>query len=143
MSRWPAVRIPSSQSGVSLVELLLALGITAMVMVPMLGLLRTTGATSSQVKPRFDLEREADFAVQRIAAQVRGGAPIANYSLDGDKLIEKNGTVVSTLAESVTAFSQSTPAAAAGQQLVLVSLTLARDGASASAAATVRAGGAR
>jgi hypothetical protein len=128
---------------VSLIELLLALGITAMVMVPMLELLRTTSATSSQVKPRFDLEREADFAVQRIAAQVRGGAPVSNYSLNGDKLVETNGTVVSTLAESVTAFSQSTPAAAAGQQLVLVSLTLARDGASASAAATVRAGGAR
>jgi Tfp pilus assembly protein PilW len=143
MSRSSAIRIPSSQSGVSLIELLLALGITAMVMVPMLELLRTTSATSSQVKPRVDLEREADFAVQRIAAQVRGGAPVSNYSLNGDKLVETNGTVVSTLAESVTAFSQSTPAAAAGQQLVLVSLTLARDGASASAAATVRAGGAR
>ena len=143
MSRPRAVRIPSSQSGVSLIELLLALGITAMVMVPMLGLLRTTSATSSQVSPRFELERQADFAVQRIAAQVRGGAPVSNYSLDGDKLIEKNGTVVSTLAESVTAFSQSMPAAAAGQQLVLVSLTLARDGASATAVATVRAGGAR
>jgi Tfp pilus assembly protein PilW len=143
MSRSSAIRIPSSQSGVSLIELLLALGITAMVMVPMLELLRTTSATSSQVKPHFDLEREADFAVQRIAAQVRGGAPVSNYSLNGDKLVETNGTVVSTLAESVTAFSQSTPAAAAGQQLVLVSLTLARDGASASANATVRAGGAR
>jgi Tfp pilus assembly protein PilW len=143
MSRLRAIRIPSRQSGVSLVELLLALAITAMVMVPMLELLRTTSATSSQVKPRFDLEREADFAVQRIAAQVRGGAPIANYSLSGDKLIEKNGTVVSTLAESVTAFSQNMPAAAAGQQLVQFSLTLARDGASTTAGATVRAGGAR
>jgi Tfp pilus assembly protein PilW len=142
MSRSRTLRIPSRQSGVSLVELLLALGITAMVMVPMLELVRTTSAASSQVKPRFDLEREADFAVQRIAAQVRGGAPVSNYSLSGDKLIETNGTVVSTLAESVTAFSQSMPATA-GQQLVQVSLTLARDGASTTANATVRAGGAR
>jgi len=143
MSRLRTVRLPSRQSGLSFVELLIALAITAMVMVPMLGLLRTTAATSNQVKPRFDLEREADFAVQRIAAQVRGGAPVSNYSLSGDKLIETNGTVVSTLAESVTAFSQSMPATAAGQQLVQVSLTLARDGASTTANATIRAGGAR
>jgi hypothetical protein len=35
------------------------------------------------------------------------------------------------------------PVTAAGQQLVQVSLTLARDGASATAVATIRAGGAR
>ena len=143
MNRPSAAHITTRQSGVSLVELLLALAITAMVMVPMLGLLRTTGATSSQVKPRFDLERDADFAVQRMAAQVRGGAPVSNYSVNGGKLIETNGTAVSTLAESVTAFSQAMPASAAGQQLVQLSLTLARDGASATAVATVRAGGAR
>jgi Tfp pilus assembly protein PilW len=131
------------QSGVSLVELMLALAITAAVMVPLLGLVRTTAAASSHTGPRFDLERQATFAVQRIASQVRGGAPITNYALSGGKLIETNGTVTSTLADSVTSFTQSTPASAAGQQLVLVSLTLARDGASATASATIRAGGAR
>lgn len=143
MNRPSAAHIQSGQSGVSLVELLLALAITAMVMVPLLGLVRTTAATSSQVNPRFELERQADFAMRRIAVQVSGGAPIANYSVSGGKLIETNGTVVSTLADSVTAFSPNLPVSAAGQQLVQVSLTLARDGASATAAATIRAGGAR
>lgn len=133
----------SRQAGFSLVELMLALAITAAVMVPMLGLVRTTAAASSHTGPRFELERQAAFAVQRIAAQVRGGAPIANYSLSGGKLVETNGTATNTLADSVTSFTQSTPASAAGQQLVQVSLTLARDGASATASATIRAGGAR
>jgi Tfp pilus assembly protein PilW len=143
MNRPSATRILSRQSGVSLVELLLALAITAMVMVPLLGLVRTTAATSGHVSPRFELERQADFAVQRIVAQVRSGAPIANYSVSGGKLIETNGSVVSTLADSVTAFTPNMPVSAAGQQLVQVSLTLARDGASATAVATIRAGGAR
>jgi Tfp pilus assembly protein PilW len=143
MKRPSVARIVSRQSGVSLVELLLALALTAMVMVPLLGLVRTTAAASSHVSPRFELERQADFAVQRIAAQVRGGASIANYSVNAGKLIETNGTVVSTLADSVTAFSPNMPVTAAGQQLVQVSLTLARDGASATAVATIRAGGAR
>jgi hypothetical protein len=112
-------------------------------MVPLLGLVRTTATASIHTGPRFDLERQATFAVQRIASQVRGGAPITNYALSGGKLIETNGTVTSTLADSVTSFTQSTPASAAGQQLVLVSLTLARDGTSATASATIRAGGAR
>jgi hypothetical protein len=133
----------AQQAGLALAELLFALAIAAAVMVPLLGLLNTTAAASSQVKPRFELEREAAFAIERIAAQVRAGAPVTNYSLDGDKLVEKNGTVTTTLAASVTAFSQATPASPAGQQLVQVSLTLARDGASASAGTTVRAGGAR
>jgi Tfp pilus assembly protein PilW len=143
MNRPSLARIVSRQSGVSLVELLLALALTAMVMVPLLGLVRTTAAASSNVSPRFELVRQADFAVQRIAAQVRGGAPIANYSVNAGKLIETNGTVVSTLADSVTAFTPNMPVTAAGQQLVQVSLTLARDGASATAVATIRAGGAR
>jgi type II secretory pathway component PulJ len=143
MNRASAARILPRQSGISLIELLLALAITAMVMVPLLGLVRTTAATSSHVGPRFELERQADFAVQRIAAQVRGGAPIANYSVSGGKLIETKGTVVSTLADSVTAFTPNMPVNAVGQQLVQVSLTLARDGASATAMATIRAGGAR
>jgi Tfp pilus assembly protein PilW len=143
MNRPSLARIVSRQSGVSLVELLLALALTAMVMVPLLGLVRTTAAASSNVSPRFELERQADFAVQRIAAQVRGGAPIANYSVNAGKLIETNGTVVSTLADSVTAFTPNMPVTAAGQQLVQVSLTLARDGANATAVATIRAGGAR
>lgn len=131
------------QSGLSLIELMLALAVTAAVMVPLLGLMSTTANASHQVKPRFDLEREADFAVQRIVARIRAGAPIANYAREGSKLIEKDGAVTSTLADSVSAFSHSLPASGAGQQLVKVSLTLARDGASASADATVRTGGMR
>ena len=137
------IAAPRSQAGLSLIELMLALAITAAVMVPLLGLMGTTAAASQQVKPRFQLEREADFAVRRMSAQVRAGVPIASYSLESGKLVEKIGTATSTLADSVTAFSQGTPASAAGQQLVQISLTLTRDGASASAAATIRTGGVR
>jgi prepilin-type N-terminal cleavage/methylation domain-containing protein len=131
------------QSGFSLVELLLALALTAAIMVPLLGLLTTTAAASSHTGPRFELERQADFAVQRIAAQLRSGAPTTNYTVNGGKLIETNGAVTSTLADSVTAFSQTMPVSAVGQQLVQVSLTLTRGSASATAVATVRAGGQR
>jgi Tfp pilus assembly protein PilW len=143
MNRPPRAFRPAAQSGLGLVELMLALAITALVMVPLLELLRTTAAASSHVTPRFALQREAAFAVQRIAAQVRAGVPITSFSRDGDRLVETNGTVASTLAGSVSAFSKSEPVAAAGQQLVLVSLTLTRDGASASAGAAIRAGGTR
>jgi prepilin-type N-terminal cleavage/methylation domain-containing protein len=131
------------QGGFSLVELLLALALTAAIMVPLVGLVSTTAAASSHTGPRFELERQADFAVQRIAAQLRSGAPTTNYTVSGGKLIETNGTVTSTLADSVTAFSQTMPVSAVGQQLVQVSLTLTRGGASATAVATVRAGGPR
>ena len=106
----------SVQRGLSLVELLMALAITAAVMVPLLGLIGTTANASSHLKPRFDLQREADFAVQRIAAQVRSGLPPASYALDGDRLVETNGAAVSTLAESVTAFNQTPLVSGAGQQ---------------------------
>ena len=139
----PASSRTSAQAGISLVELMVALAITAVVMVPLLGLVQTTAAASSHLQPRFALQREADFAVQRIAAQVRSGTPVASYARDGDRLVETRGGAVSTLAESVTDFSQATQASNAGQQLVQISLTLARDGASASAGATVRVGGAR
>lgn len=131
------------QMGLSLVELLVALAITAVVMVPLLGLVQTTAAASSHLQPRFALQREADFAVQRIAAGVRGGTPAASYARDGARLVETRDGVVSTLAESVSDFSQATQASNAGQPLVQISLTLERDGASASAGATVRVGGAR
>jgi prepilin-type N-terminal cleavage/methylation domain-containing protein len=131
---------PSLQCGVSLVELLLTLAIGALVMLPLLNLLNTTAAASAHVKPRYELEREAAFALQRIVSQVRDGMPVANYTLDGDKLVETSGATVSTLAGSVTAFSLATPAAATSKQLVHVSLTLARGGATATASSTVRVG---
>ena len=143
MNRRSAARILSRQAGISLIELLLALALTAMLMVPLLGLLRTTAAASSNVNPRFDLERQADFAVQRIAAQVRAGAPIANYSLNGARLIETNGTVVSTLAESVTAFEMTVAGADSAQPLLTVSLSLSNGAASTSATTVVRMGTAR
>ena len=131
------------QRGLSLVELLLALALGALVMLPLLNLLNTTAAASAHVKPRYELEREAAFALQRIVAQVRAGMPLTNYTLDGDRLVETNGSAVSTLANSVTAFSLATPAAATSAPLVQVSLTLARAGATASASTTIRAGAIR
>ena len=140
----PVLPSPSPlQRGLSLVELLLALAISALVMVPLLNLLNTTAAASAQVKPRYELEHEAAFALQRIVAQVRRGVPVASFTLEGDKLVEKHGALVTTLAGSVTAFTQAVTVPATSQQLVHVSLTLARGGATASAGATIRAGAVR
>ena len=136
--------VPSPlQGGLSLVELLLALALGALVMLPLLNLLNTTAAAAAHARPRYELEREAAFAVQRIHAQVRAGMPLTNDTLDGDRLVETNGSDVSTLASSVTAFSLSTQAAATSAPLVQISLTLARAGASTSASSTIRSGAPR
>lgn len=134
---------PSTQSGLSLVELLLALAIGAAVMVPLLDLVKTAAATSSHAGPRFALQREAAFALQRVASAVRRGVPAASFTYSDGKLIETNEAGQHTLAGSVTHFVLALPAEYAGQQLVQVSLKLERDGATTTASATVRTGGVR
>lgn len=71
-------RLPPSsrrQHGLSLLELLLGLAITAVIMAPLLPMLDNAHAAARISAERQDLERSASFALQRIGARVRTSAP--------------------------------------------------------------------
>ena len=147
------------QHGISLVELLLGLAITALIMGPLVPMMQTASAAARISGDRVALERDADFALERIAARIRITAASkaeldkpnsewltpAVYSVSGGVLVEQQGSAIYTLAESVTAFSLTASATDSQHPLVTVSLSLGLpDGsASTSASATVRMGSAR
>ena len=142
------------QSGLSLVELLLGLAITALVMAPLVPMLQTATAAASVTGNQAALEQEASFALERIAARIRMTAPTAAlkdkpytewlkpavYTLNGGKLIETLDKKSSIVAESVTGFEMTVAGAEGDQPLLTVSLSLANDTASTSATAVVRMG---
>jgi prepilin-type N-terminal cleavage/methylation domain-containing protein len=145
------------QHGLSLVELMVGLAITAMVLAPLVPMLQTASAAARIGGDQLALEQEANFAIARISARIRASAPSqlagaksewlkpAVYSLNKGTLTEQQGKDTYVVAESVSAFDLSVPASADGQPLVQVSLTLERkdagSNASTSASATVRMGG--
>lgn len=148
MSRHTLLR----ERGISLVELLFGLAITALVLVPLVPMLGTASAASRTAGNQIALEQEADFALARIAARIRATASSedlskpatewlkpAVYTVVGGVLLEQQGSDTYPLAESVTAFSLSAPAVD-GTPRITATLSLARDGASTTAVATVRLG---
>lgn len=143
--------------GLSLVELLLGLAITALVLAPLVPMLQTAAAAARYSSEQVALEQEADFALERVAARIRATAPPpsladkpstddwlspAVYTWTGTSLVERQGKETYVLAESVTGFSLAAPATN-GEPLITVSLSLARGSASTTAVATVRMGSAR
>lgn len=146
-------RSATRERGISLVELLLGLAITALVLAPLVPMLGTAAAASRLAGNQVALEQEADFALARIAARIRVTAASADlskpatewlkpavYSVAGGVLLERQGADTYPLAESVTAFSLSAPATADGTPRITATLSLARDGASTTAVTTVRLG---
>jgi len=145
--------------GIGLVELLLALAVAAIVLAPLARLLRIDAAASSVAADRVAIERDADFALERIAARVRATAPTllapqsdstssgnwfsVTFQFSGGKLTESGSGTTRVLAENVSAFSITAPTVLTGQQLVQASLTLTRGDASTTHSATVRLGGLR
>jgi hypothetical protein len=145
------------EQGVSLVELLLGLAITALVLAPLVPMLQTAAAAARIGSDQLALEQEANFAIARISARIRASAPSqlagaksewlkpAVYSLNGSTLVEQQGKDMYVVAESVSTFDLAAPASADGQPLVQVSLTLARteggSTAGTTASAIVRMGG--
>jgi Tfp pilus assembly protein PilW len=140
------------ERGISLVELLLGLAITALVLAPLVPLLETASAASRMARNQIALEQEADFALARIAARIRVTASSedlskpstewlkpAVYSVVGGVLREQQGADTYPLAESVTAFNLSA-SAAGGAPRITATLSLERDGASTTAVTTVRLG---
>jgi prepilin-type N-terminal cleavage/methylation domain-containing protein len=142
------------QSGLTLVELLLGLAITAIVMAPLVPMLQTAAAAASATGNQAALEQEANFALERIAARIRATAPTAAvkdkpyaewlkpavYTWSGSTLTEKLDTKTSILAESVTGFAMTVDGAASDEPLITVSLSLANDTGSTSATIVVRMG---
>lgn len=143
------------QHGMTLIELLLGLAITALVLAPLAPMFATAADAARITGDRVALEQEASFALARISARIRATAPSTQlpatqadwlkpsvYVLNtGGTLVEQLGGVNYTLADSVTAFTLSAPPSTGGQALIQVSLTLARGGATTTASATVRMGG--
>jgi type II secretory pathway pseudopilin PulG len=132
------------QHGLSLVELLLGLAITALIMAPLVPMVQTASAAARATGDQAALERDADFALERIARAVRTTDPAfdpAVYAVSNGTLVEQRNGTTYVLAESVTGFSVDTPIAAAGQSVVVVTLNLARGNATTAATATVRVGG--
>jgi Tfp pilus assembly protein PilW len=146
--------------GTTLAELLVALAVAAIVLAPLARLMRTNAAASAVAADRVAVERDADFALERIAARVRATTPAllapnadsstsgswfgaVTFQLSSGKLVETSGATSRTLADNVTAFSITPNTVLTGQQLVLASVTLARGDASTTHSATVRMGGPR
>ena len=157
-----SAQVRAREQGLSLIELLLALAISALVMAPLLPMLQTASGAARIAGDRVALEREADFALERIAARIRvtQSAPRlleknssewlkpAVYTLGDGRLVEELGGKSHILAESVKDFSLDARSVDSMHPLVIVSLSLERrDAAGAitaatTASATVRMGSA-
>jgi prepilin-type N-terminal cleavage/methylation domain-containing protein len=146
------VKQPTSQRGLSLVELLIALAITAAIMFPLVQMQATAASATAIIRTQLEVQREADFALERIVARVRATppatlAPNASASSSGawfgsvtflrvgEQLVERSNGVDSVLAESVTNFRIVSPTGT-GAPLVQVSLTLAHARAATNAVAS-------
>lgn len=57
-----------ARGGYTLVELLLGLAIAAIILLPLADLLRTSADSARTVRSRLDLNADASFAIERIAA---------------------------------------------------------------------------
>jgi type II secretory pathway pseudopilin PulG len=151
MTRTPALRA----QGLGLIELLVGLAISALVLASLWPMQQTASAAARVTGDQVALERDADFALERIAARIRATAPSTalssasstwlapvSYVLSNGTLVERQaGTPDLALADSVTDFQLGAPTVIAGRQLIQVSLSLARGDASVTANTTVRMGG--
>ena len=146
--------VRGQQHGVSLVELLLGLAITALVLGPLVPMLQNAATAARIGGEQAALEQEADFAIERISDRIRATPPStqlpsnrddwlkpAVYFLSAGILYEQQKGINYPLAGSVTGFNLAAPASISGRPVIQVSLTLERNGFNASASATVRMGG--
>jgi type II secretory pathway pseudopilin PulG len=126
------------QRGISLVELLMALAVTALLMAPVVAMLDTSVDAGAAASNRRVIDQEVNFALERIATQVRATArkSLAQNALDSDsgswfaarffkqndQLIEKFSGTDRVIADGVSAFSIT--AKAVGTDNTLVEATL-------------------
>jgi prepilin-type N-terminal cleavage/methylation domain-containing protein len=160
------------QRGLTLLELLLALALGALLMTAVMPMLNgaMAAATDPSTTDQPELDRQAAFALDRIAMAVRATAPTtlvtpiglidillttspdtttsgrwfapSTFQLYGTTLVEKRDgdSVLHVLADSVSSFSIVPLPVTDGRQLVQVDLTLARGKTSTTVTGVVRMG---
>jgi Tfp pilus assembly protein PilV len=150
-------------AGLSLVELLVALALGALLLMPLVSLLRSSAAASATASAQTDLQLQAQFAMRRMLARVAAtpAALLPAKASDSDSgtwlapalydlrtgsvagtlaLTETVGGVSSVLAEPVTSLSISSPEV---NTVVVIALTLARNDATVALRESARLGGFR
>ena len=154
----------SHAAGLTLIELLVGLALTAMVLVAMTSMLQVSSASSAASAEQLDLQEQAQFAMRRIVQRIEQTpaallAPKSNdtsgswlspalYDLRGGSLSETIGGTTSVLAENATSLSITSAPVNLGHPVVTVAFTLnklnasARIVATASVAVSVRLGAA-
>lgn len=150
------------QRGMTLVELLVGLAITALLMASMVKMLGSATAASSLSSQQLDLQARTQFALQRIALQIgKSNAAVLPDKADSKTsspwplaaaytwvpgtgiLSEQIGATTQVVAEGVSNFSITSPSVSAGQTLIAVSLTLSAGADSNSGILQARLGGAK
>jgi prepilin-type N-terminal cleavage/methylation domain-containing protein len=147
-----------SQRGISLIELLMALAVTALLMAPVVAMLDTSVDAGAAASNRRVIEQEVNFALERIAAQVRATSRkrldpntlvsdseswfAARFFKQGDQLVEKFGGTDRVIADGVSMFSITAKAVGADNTLVEASLEQKRGADIASGTIVLRLGGA-
>lgn len=151
-------RVPL-QAGLTLVELLVALAITAILVVPLAGMFQGASSGSITAQAALDLNADArlvlDRIVQRTAAlpAYTANASVVNpagwllpltYTINGTNLVETDSTAkpvrTSVIAANVSAFALTTQDVGDGQYVLKITLTLAAQGNSVTASRSVRVG---
>lgn len=146
----------SRQRGLTLLEMLLALAAGALLLSAALPLLNLTmsAATTAATTDQMDVDRQAAFAIERIAKVVRATPPVilaaqdgstsgawfkpSTFRVSGTQLVEQRDPdpALHVLADSVTGFSITNLPVSDGRQLVQVSLTLEPSNSTASTTVT-------
>lgn len=156
------------QAGLTLIELLLAIAIMALVLASLTDMLQSASRASTLAGDALDLQREADFALARVSNRIAvTPAPASSkwtgldqktnaenlfvtrfdtveIFVDGaSRLIEAQGPERRVLADSVQSLAITATRGSGGAPLVQVALSLARGDARADATSVVRLGSIR
>jgi type II secretory pathway pseudopilin PulG len=150
---------PRTQDGWSLAELLIALALAAMLMVPLTTMFASAANGAVAARAARAPTADARFALGRIAARAAVAPAITSsaaaqtpdawlapytYALVGTDLVETVAAPPparsSVIAANVSAFALSAPDAGDGRALLKVDLTLTAQGNSVTVSRTLRAG---
>lgn len=150
------------QDGITLVELLMALMIAALVLAPLAAMLQTSVLAGTENAGRAALEQDLRFALERIGSEIRATprrvlSPQNTALVDsgswfdksrfrvnaGQQLIEVRDGLDNVVADSVTAFSISARTVGLDATIVEATLKLERDAETAQGSIAVRMGGPR
>lgn len=143
------------QAGFTLVELLAALAIAAILVLPLADMLRIGADSARTARAMLDLDADARFALGRIVAQAAqreldptgpAGASMdpaswlapASYALAGGNLVETQAGTSRVIASNVAVFRLTAPEVVAGLPLLSIELTLGAGGQTVSRTRTLR-----